>query len=339
MAHRAPSLSLGDGVVRAAGFTARPPSPPPLVVPSAFTQPNHPSLTLTPSFESVDTGSLTLQDIDTITGGRSQIAGDPHKDGWRYEDRRKAQAVLDFLYLGPSAVIRDRAFLQNEGITMLLAARDASMAQIQMLSVDRISAELSIEAAYVDVATRFDLIRAFPAAVTKINEHLLRVYKAQAQGQVADGHIIINKTTFKRGKVLVFCETGNERSAAVVAAYLMAMYGRDMVSAVQFVNAQRFCANIDDETKYQLRTFGDILEAQRMTARASGQYSLANATPEKGAAAGGFFVSNHEAARKRGIEDTMEEDNDDEFTMDMDRYENRPVFEPYIQGDTTHLTG
>lgn len=339
MAHRAPSLSLGDGVVRAAGFAARPPSPPPLVIPSAFAQPNHPSLTLTPAFESVDTGSLTLQDIDTITGGRSQIASDPHKVGWRYEDRRKAQAVLDFLYLGPSAVIRDRAFLEKEGITMLLAARDASMAQIQMLSVDRISAELDIEAAYVDVATRFDLIRAFPMAVTKINEHLLRVYRAQAQGQVDDGHIIINKDTFKRGKVLVFCETGNERSAAVVAAYLMAMYGRDMISAVQFVNAQRFCANIDDETKYQLRTFGDILEAQRMTARASGHHPLANAAPGNGAAGGGFSASNQEAAKKRGIDDTIDENEDDGFAMDMDRYENRPIFEPYIQGDTMHLTG
>lgn len=319
MANRAPAMSLGNGVVRAANFTTRPPSPPALVVPSAFHQPNHPSLTLTPSFDSVDTGSLSLQDIDTITGGRSQIAGDPYRIGWRYEDRRKAQVILDFLYLGPSAVIRDRDFLRDEGITMLLGARDASMAQIQMLSVDRIAAELGIEAAYVDVETRFDLIRAFPTAVTKINDHLLRVYKAQAQGQAADGQIIIDKDTFKRGKVLVFCETGSERSAAVVAAYLMAMYGRDMVSAVQFVGAQRFCANIDDEAKYQLRTFGDLLKAQGMTAKASGQLS-------------------HEAAKKRGIEDTMDEDDDDEFAMDLDRYENRPVFRPYIQAATTPST-
>lgn len=333
--YHTPSLPLGDGVIRAAGFTARPPSPPPLLVPSAFIQLNHPSLTLTPAFDSVDTGSLTAKDIDIITGGRDQRATDPSKSGWRYEDRRKAQAITDFLYLGPSGVLRDRAFLAKEGITMLLAARDASMAQIQMLSVDRISAELGIEAAYVDVETRFDMVRAFPAAVTKINDHLLRVYKAQAQGQASDGQMIINKDTFRRGKVLVFCETGNERSAAIVAAYVMAMYARDMVSAVQYVGAQRFCTNIDDDAKYQLRSFGDILDAQRMTAKAAGQSRLTNAAFESGAHVGTSAASSFAATKKRGIEDTMDDDIESEFAMDMDRYENRPVFMPYVQRNTT----
>lgn len=328
MANLSSTLPLGDGVVRAAGFTARPPSPPPLLVPSAFIEPGHASLTLTPSFESVDTGSLTAQDIDIITGGRSQLAGNPSKNGWRYEDRRKAQPILDFLYLGSSATIRDREFLQREGITLLLAARDASMAQIQMLSVDRISAELGIEAAYVDVEARSDLIRSFPTAIAKINEHLLRVYKSQAQGQASNGQMIINKDTFRQGKVLLFCETGNERSAAIAAAYLMAMYGRDMVGAIQFVSAKRFCTNLDDDTKYQLRSFGDILTAQRMTARASTERRMQS-----------MFTDKELAAKKRGIEDTIDEDEDDAFAMDLDRYANRPAFVPYVQEETNHYMG
>lgn len=340
--HQQLPLPLGDGVIRAANFTAAPPSPPAINVPSAHIHPNHPSLTLTPSFESVDTGSLTAEDIDIITGGRLQHAGNPSDTNWRYEDRRKAQAILDFLYLGPSTVVRDRDFLRQQGITMLLAARDGFMARMQMLSVDKVAAELGIEAAYVDVPTRPDLVRAFPAAVTKINEHLLRVYKAQAQGgQAPDGQMIIDKDIFRRGKVLLFCETGNERSAAVAAAYLMAMYGRDMISAVQFVSAQRFCVNINDEMKYQLRSFGDILVAQRMTAQAAaGQNRLTNANPNNGAADVLPPPANDgSAARKRGIEDTMDEDEDSEFAMDVDRYENRPAFVPYFQGDIKMLPG
>lgn len=336
MAHRAPSLALGDGVVRAASFAARPPSPPSLQIPSAFMEFKHPSLELTPSFESVDTGSLTAQDIEIITGGRSQSA-DTVASRWVYENRRRAQPVLDFLYLGPFPVVRDREFLRREGITLLLAARDASMAEIQMMSVEKVKAELGIEAAYIDVATRSDLIRSFPAAVTTINDHLLRVYKSQAQGQTPDGQMMINKDTFRRGKVLVFCETGNERSAAIVAAYLMAMYARNMVSAVQFVSAQRFCVNIDDDSRYQLRSFEDILLAQRMTARATGPSHPASAGPANGAAGQANPTTISASNRKRGIGDTMDLDDDGDMAMDQDRYENRAAFVPYVQEETMRL--
>lgn len=339
--HLHPTSSLADGVVRAAAFDTRPPSPPYIHIPSPLIDNTHPSLTLTPSYDSIDTGMLTAEDLDIITGGRSQKATDMHQNDWRYEDRRKAQPVLDFLYLGPLSVVRDRAFLQREGITMLLAARDTSMAQIQMMSVDRAASELSIEAAYVDVASRQELIRSFPAAVAKINDHLLRVYKSQAQGtqQTQEGQrIAIDRSTFKRGKVLVFCETGNERSAAIVAAYLMAMYGRDMISAIQFIGAQRFCSNFNEETKYILRSFGDILEAKRMTLRAVNHQGSTTGQQKNGssytATSAPIMIS---SAKKRGIEDTMDEDENSEFAIDMDRYEDRPAFVPYVQGETDTL--
>ncbi|KKY31399.1 putative dual specificity phosphatase [Diaporthe ampelina] len=322
--------SLSDGVVRTASFTSRPPSPPYIQIPTPLSENNNRPLTLTPSYASVDPRNLTPDDLHIITGGRPQEASDNYKSTWKYEDRRKAQPVLDFLYLGPLAVVRNHEFLRQQGITMLLAVRDASMSHLRLLAVERAAAELNLHSEYVDVASRTQLIHDFPLIIAKINDHLLRMYRSQLQAVNDAGNVAIDTSTFRRGKVLVFCETGNERSAVVVAAYLMAIYGIDMVSTVQFISAQRFCATFDEEMKHLLRSFGDILEAQRMVSRGFllGGNQQATSAP---AVFGGAAVP-MPASKKRGIDDTMdEEDLQDDFLMDGDRYEDRAAFMPYRQ--------
>lgn len=302
--------SLSHGVVRTASFTNRPPSPPYIHIPTPLGENNNRPLTLTPSYALVDPRNLTPDDLKIITGGKIQEASDNYKNTWKYEDRRKAQPILDFLYLGPLAVVRDLEFLRQEGITMLLAVRDASMSHLRLLAVEKAAAELKLQCEFVDVASRMDLIHDFPPTIAKINDHLLRVYRSQLQAVNDAGNVAIDTSTFRRGKVLVFCETGNERSAVVVAAYLMAIYGTDMVSTVQFISAQRFCATFDETMKHLLRTFGDILEARRMVSK----------------------ESQLPASKKRGIYDTISDDEiQEDVVMDCDRYENRSEFMPYRQ--------
>lgn len=307
--------SLSDGVVRTASFTNRPPSPPYIHIPTPLGENNNRPLTLTPSFASVDPRDLTSDDLKIITGGKVQEASDNYKNTWKYEDRRKAQPILDFLYLGPLAVVRDHEFLRQQGITMLLTVRDASMSHLRLIAVEKAAAELNLQIENVDVASKTQLIHDFPPTIAKINDHLLRVYRSQLQAVNDAGNVAIDTSTFRRGKVLVFCETGNERSAVVVAAYLMAVYGTDMVSTVQFISAQRFCATFDEDMKHLLRTFGDILEARRMVA-----------------AMGSQPADTQQPTRKRGIYDTIDEDEFvEDVVMDCDRYENRSEFMPYRQ--------
>jgi len=103
----------------------------------------------------------------------------------------------------------------------------------------------------VDLAGPQELIHDFPQITALINEHLARIH--QSTGQV--------------GKVLVFCESGNERSAAVIAAYLMETHvDVDFIKAMQLVQAQRFCANFDDGLKRLLQSYWDILCARRQVA-------------------------------------------------------------------------
>ncbi|KAF3766791.1 hypothetical protein M406DRAFT_321363 [Cryphonectria parasitica EP155] len=110
----------------------------------------------------------------------------------------------------------------------------------------------------------------------------------------------------------------------------MAMFGRSMVQALQFVSAQRFCCTFDEDTKYRLQSFEDLLHAQQMTMRAS------QVQEQHGLNSSRQLAGQQESApsRKRGIEDTMDEDEEmDDFAMDMGRYENRSAFAPFIQGD------
>lgn len=322
--------SLSDGVVRTASFANRPPSPPYIHIPTPLAENNNRPLTLTPSYASVDPRKLTSEDLKIITGDRIQEASDNYKNTWKYEDRRKAQPILDFLYLGPLAVVRNHEFLKQQGITMLVAVRDASMSHLRLLAVEKAAAELNLETEYLDVASRTQLIHDFPLIITKINDHLLRVYRGQLQAVSNSGSVAIDRSTFRRGKVLVFCETGNERSVVVVAAYLMAMYGTNMVSTVQFISAQRFCATFDEEMKHLLRSFEDILEAQRMVSM--GFQQADNKQTTSAPAVFGRSAVPTPVSKKRGIDDTMDVDDlQDDFLMDGDRYEDRAAFMPYKQ--------
>jgi hypothetical protein len=123
------------------------------------------------------------------------------------------------------------------------------------------------------------------------------------------------------------CETGNDRSAAVVAAYLMAMYGLDTVQAVQFMQLQRFCVALGDDFKFQLQTYGDIL-------RARGDVGVMGQQRQGQESAGGMVLGTNV---KRRIEQTMgeaEEGGQEEMVVEMDdeRYAGRN-FAPFVERD------
>ncbi|CAN8102579.1 unnamed protein product [Discula destructiva] len=306
--------TIATGVFRNGVLSSRAPSPPYVHVPTV-TNPTDPSNTINPSYNLVAPGQLSVNDIDTITGGRPQTTHNPRlTDDWCYEDRRKAQAILDFLYLGPLSVVRDHAWLQKHGITMLLVARTASMAGMRSLSIERAVAELGVELKYVDLAINQELIRNFPSSVDLINEHLLRFNTAASQNPAA-----------RQGKVLVLCETGNDRSAAIVTAYVMAMYGREAIGAIQFVSCQRFCTNFDEATKHLLMSYEDLLKAKRITTLAIQQ---ATAVP----AQQGYDAAKFGTTKKRRIDATLDADEDGDLDMDTARYQDRAHFAPFLEG-------
>jgi serine/threonine/tyrosine-interacting protein len=306
---------------RTTSYSLLPPSPPHIHIPAL---PDAENLVL-PAYDGVGGEDLTEADLKTITQVQHVAVDQTSK--WKYERRREAQLILPFLYLGPSSVAKDKEFLTKEGITMLLVIRDMKSALVRLLNADKIAQELKIESAAVDVAGPQALIAAFPVAIKHINDHLLSVFRRQALNDTdqSQGNITINPESFQRGKVLVFCESGNERSACVVAAYVMAMYGMDLVHAVQFVQSQRFCVALGDDMKGLLWSFQDILQAQRDVGKANHQHLERPMAVDNPVIQTGNFG-------KRHIEDTFDEDTDmeDAGEMDEDRFEGRAKFVPFV---------
>ncbi|KAH8698474.1 protein-tyrosine phosphatase-like protein [Talaromyces proteolyticus] len=181
------------------------------------------------------------------------------RETWLYAMRREAQQILPFLYLGPSSVSKDQDFLRREGITLLLSIRDRRSANVRLLSGAKVAEELGILADSVDVEGEAELIASFPNAIRRINKHITSGASAQ-QGLPP--------------RVLVFCEAGNERSASVVIAYVMAMFNMTMANAMWTVQHRRFCINVDESMQSLLRSFETILEAKRQVAAARRQESL-----------------------------------------------------------------
>ena len=273
------------------------PSPPHIHIPPT---PDEQQIVLPPTDVFIGDGSNS-EELKRITEGYST----PRPTDWTYAKRRLAQRVTSFVYLGPSGAAKNIEFLKEEGITMLLLIRDSKSAMANFLSGEKVAKQLGIEAAHVDVTDIQHLTHRLRDAVITINEHLVSQYRKRYTGDPEEK---------VWGKVLIFCESGNERSATVVAAYLMAMYDLDVVGAVQCVQAQRFCVAFDDGLKNLLLNFQHIVDSEKMTLRARRQ--LDAQAPKT------------QAKRSR---DNMDED----MEVDMDqaddeaRFDGRRVFAPF----------
>lgn len=169
--------------------------------------------------------------------------------------RRTAQHILPFLLLGPSTVARDIDYVRNNGITMMISVRSAVAARAapKYLDASTFASAAGLSTLTLDLDSPYDLITRLPQTIKAMNDHL--------EGTCCKGTSCeVENIT---GKILVFCESGNERSTALVAAYLMILFGVDVVSAMQIIQSQRFCIAPEDGMKNMLTTFEDVLTAKR----------------------------------------------------------------------------
>lgn len=211
-------------------------------------------LTLNDSIPSVS--DLSPDELEMLLPDGSAVAKGNMADSWTYEMRWQAQLILDFLYLGPASVAKDINFLRDKHISLVILVRDARMNGSKSDPVERAAAELGHRVGYVHVSGMQSLIADLPALTREMNTHMISVFR--------------DSNGAKSGNILVCCESGAGRSAAVTAAYLMQLFSRDMVSVVQFVLAQRFCCIFDEDMKQMLKTWEEILRAKAETMEQTG---------------------------------------------------------------------
>jgi hypothetical protein len=281
-------------------YSYRLPTAPRIVVPPPTLTTDMPGLSLggAPGGD-VDMGFLNELDLEDIIQKNTLLE-------WAYERRRQAQMILPWLYLGPMVAARDKDFLEREGITMVLAIRSQAKS---MTGAMQVATQVCMEVASIESPNFYSLTAKFPNASRLINSHVARVrqHSLETAGQAT------------LGKVLVFCESGNEKSAAVVAAYLMqTLNSIDHIKAMQVCQAQRFCVNFDDVLKNILRSYWDILCARRSIAASCAQTPQQNGLGNGYAQPGSLSVSSSSTKQKRGIEDTQDGDDDTNMEGGMD---------------------
>lgn len=315
-------------------YSFRVPSPPRIIVPPPVLNANGiPDLHLfqDASVDYESSGFSNADFLSTVTYGNFITANNMLE--WKYEQRRTAQKILPFLYLGPMSAAKDQDFLQKEGITMVLAMRNTQSAHAKLLG-SRAAHELGLEVITIDVAGNQELIAAFPRGIEAINTHLSKMYRIQRAHATNAIAITGGHGPPMPGKVLIFCETGNERSATMVAAYIMAMYAQDVQTTLQIVQAQRFCVAYDDPLRNLLLTYESILKAKRDIHQATVAQSHGN---EQGRRVNESHIDG--ALRttkpaKRTFDDAQEDDMDvdmDGFQGQMDaaRFEKREGLAPF----------
>lgn len=150
--------------------------------------------------------------------------------------------VLPGLWLGPMGVLRKPEFFDTNNVRLLVA----------VTSPDR--ADSLFKRAGFDPA-KFETHCLDPGP---INSPLA-------------GHQIVSQMKWLMGLVeqatqhgvgtLLFCETGNDRSATAVCAVVMNSMGWDTVRSIQYVQSKRFSVALDESLKYNLQTYEDICSA------------------------------------------------------------------------------
>lgn len=177
---------------------------------------------------------------------------------WKYEQRTSAQPILPFLFLGPGSAAQNSAFVQSSGITMMVAVRSGVSARQlpRFLNPSFFRSASGLESITVDLDSPYDLMQHLRHVIKSMNDHL---EKSCARNPICDIDDI-------KAKILVFCESGNERSTVLVCAYLMVVYGVDAVAAIQVAQSQRFSIDVKDDMKSMLLDFEEILVAERQVA-------------------------------------------------------------------------
>ncbi|EEH36203.1 dual specificity protein phosphatase 3 [Paracoccidioides lutzii Pb01] len=238
---------------------------------------------------------------------------------WHYNKRREAQMILPFLYVGPTSAARNIEFVKGEGITYLLGIRGPMPYHERIVCADKCAAQLGIKSDYIVLEDDEDLAQSIPDIIRSINDHLcccpVHIQPgSNAQEPISDRPL---------KKVLIFCETGNERSAAIAIAYLMAIMNYDLVKAFINVQGRRYCCNLTDPLKGGLHTFESVLTAKRDLAKAQSDVSSVNGNPRASSPRKRAIDAIHEGDSAVNVPDV------DPLEMDQQRFASRNSQQPF----------
>lgn len=288
------------------------PNPPRILVPPVhYQQSSSPPIEVGKAIPNPD----PKLNVDFLDGVETAASLPTLPSAWNYATRREAQEVVSFLHLGPLSAAKDKEYLHRTGITMMLGVQPIGMYGAKLTAAAfKAADELGIEHGFVEANGYKELIRMLPRATELINIHLAAMHQ----------RVQFAATPSREGKVLVFCESGNDKSASIVAAYLMETFeGIDAVKAIQMICRARFCCAFTDELKQVLSTYYDLVVAKRVVRLDS----FLHPTSAAGAIVNGWPSNGSESSKRRYTRDVDDDDMDIDGNEadDVERFRGRSV--------------
>lgn len=237
-----------------------------------------------PEWQQPSLSHMVLQAEDSVLPGTLQ--------DWKYEYRREAQQLLPHLFLGPLSAAKNADFLLQHNITLLLAVRSSMMTTARAPRLLAAHQLAGVRYETIDVASPAQLISQFARAQEIIDRHYVAGLLPSEEAELsAAGRLPLDgRTLYARqqrwmaararagnngsnsssssscpvpgGRTLLFCESGNERSAVVAAAYIMQHLSGSTIQAIQLVQGKRFCVCFDDAMKWMLTSYEPIWKAR-----------------------------------------------------------------------------
>ena len=179
---------------------------------------------------------------------------------------------------------------------------------------------IGIELKEILAPTRSGIIPTFSEIMTAINDHMTQRFHQSSVDLTSE----ISSVDGLPGRVLVICETGSGESALFTAAYIMAVHCKGWEYATQIVQSQRFCTIFGNPEFQLLRTFDDLLRAQRDVVQAGVQPSSARDAQQQS------ITNLHTYKRHLEVDDIQHCGGSDQFdNMDQSRFDNRAMTEPF----------
>lgn len=169
---------------------------------------------------------------------------------WTFEKRHTAQEIVPGLWVGPLNILRDSQLLQKNNIRVLVSLIDTQIVP----AIFRYKYQLSSEYC----CYTFD-----PGH--KVSNPLVIV------SQLLDICKAIDEAQSQGCGTMLFCESGNDSSAVVAAAYLI-YKGVEMGEAIARVQQKRYSIQLDRVGLHNLTTFQDLCNAHRCVGPAAGQH-------------------------------------------------------------------
>jgi len=231
---------------------------------------------------------------------------------WSFTDRRRAQRILPFLYLGPNTCSRDENFLREEAVTKIVSMSHM-VPRLAGTNRPGAAAELGIDVQNAGFFNPQRLAREFSTLIKSINSHL----EERRRFAIVAGNPALE------GRVLVCCATGNDLSATLVVAYLMETLHMTLAQAAQFVNQQRFSVDFNQSLRVILQAYEGILQARRAVIHDHGQRSY-----DSNLSMSVLHPVARSSKRRMDDVDSMDTEDDDE-PADVARFRNRN-FAPFV---------